>query len=254
MSEFQNNDFDDEPDFVGGTKEDSDSDDDVVMIKPKVKVPVKPKTESDDEEVESESDAGSEYDSDASSSDDEEPGSSSKEVGALANPISTKYSMELDEEDDDEEEEDDHYLQKFDESIKTNIIAEYHPELNAHNNEEVELLSRVVRNENGQIIDPLHRTVPFITKYEKARVLGERAKQLNSGAKPFVEVEPSVLDGYLIALKEFEEKKIPFILKRPLPNGGCEYWKMKDLEVIIWGETKVFSEAYAPQTPSFYTF
>jgi DNA-directed RNA polymerase I, II, and III subunit RPABC2 len=105
--------------------------------------------------------------------------------------------------------------------------------LNAHNNEEVEILSRVVRNENGQIIDPLHRTVPFITKYEKARVLGERAKQLNSGAKPFVEVEPSVLDGYLIALKEFEEKKIPFILKRPLPNGGCEYWKMKDLEVII---------------------
>ena len=237
MSEFQNAGFDEEDDFVGGTKEEeSDSDDDVVMIKPKVKVPVKPKTESDDEEeeeVESESDAGSEYDSDASSSDDEEPGSSSKEVGVLANPISTKYSMELDEEDEDEEEEDDHYLQKFDESIKTNIIAEYHPELNAHNNEEVELLSRVVRNENGQIIDPLHRTVPFITKYDKARVLGERAKQLNSGAKPFVEVEPSVLDGYLIALKEFEEKKIPFILKRPLPNGGCEYWKMKDLEVII---------------------
>lgn len=237
MSEFQNTDFEEDPDYVGGTKEeDSDSDDDVVMIKPKVKVPVKPKTESDDEEeeeVESESDAGSEYDSDVSSSDDEEPGSSSKELGAMANPISTKYAMELDEEDEDEEEEDDHYLQKFDESIKTNIIAEYHPELNAHNNEEVELLSRVVRNENGQIIDPLHRTVPFITKYEKARVLGERAKQLNSGAKPFVEVEPSVLDGYLIALKEFDEKKIPFILKRPLPNGGCEYWKMRDLEVII---------------------
>ena len=237
MSEFQNNDFDDEPDFIGGTKEDSDSDDDVVMIKPKAKAETKPKTDSDDEdedeEVESESDAGSEYDSDASSSDDEEPGSSSKELGAMANPISTKYAMELDEEDDDEEEEDDHYLQKFDESIKTNVIAEYHPELNAHNNEEVEILSRVVRNENGQIIDPLHRTVPFITKYEKARVLGERAKQINSGAKPFVEVEPSMMDGYLIALKEFEEKKIPFILKRPLPNGGCEYWKMKDLEVII---------------------
>jgi DNA-directed RNA polymerase I, II, and III subunit RPABC2 len=231
MSEFQN------ADFVGGTKEeDSDSDDDVVMIKPKVKVAVKPKTESDNEEdeVESESDAGSEYDSNASSSDDdEEPGSSFKELGALANPISTtKYAMELDEEDEDEEEEDDQYLQKFDESIKTNIIAEYHPELNAHNNEEVELLSRVVRNENGQIIDPLHRTVPFITKYEKARILGERAKQLNSGAKPFVEVEPSMMDGYLIALKEFEEKKIPFILKRPLPNGGCEYWKVKDLETL----------------------
>lgn len=236
MSEFQNADFDDEPDFVGGTKDDSDSDDDdVVMIKPKTKTDTKPKAESDDEEeeeVETESDAGSEFDSDASSSDDEELGSSSNELGALANPISTKYSMELDDEDEVDEEEDDHYLQKFDESLKTNIIAEYHPELNAHNNEEVEFLSRVVRNENGVVIDPLHRTVPFITKYEKARILGERAKQLNSGAKPFVEVEPSMMDGYLIALKEFDEKKIPFILKRPLPNGGCEYWKIRDLENI----------------------
>jgi len=49
----------------------------------------------------------------------------------------------------------------------------------------------------------------------------------NSGATPFIEVEPN-----LIAIKEFEEKKIPFIIKRPLPNGGCEYWKLKDLEFI----------------------
>jgi len=62
--------------------------------------------------------------------------------------------------------------------------------------------------------------------------LGERAKQLNAGAKPMVEVDINVIDGYLIALKEFEEKKIPFIIKRPLPNGGIEYWKFKDLEVL----------------------
>ena len=63
-------------------------------------------------------------------------------------------------------------------------------------------------------------------------MLGERAKQINAGAPIFVEVDPSVIDGYLIALKEFEEKKIPFIIKRPLPNGGCEYWKFKDLELL----------------------
>ena len=34
------------------------------------------------------------------------------------------------------------------------------------------------------------------------------------------------------ALKEYEEKKIPFIIKRPLPNGGCEFWKFKDLEIL----------------------
>jgi len=71
-----------------------------------------------------------------------------------------------------------------------------------------------------------------LTKYEKARIIGERAKQLNSGAMPTIEIESNIIDGYLIALKEFEQKKIPFIVKRPLPNGGCEYWRFSDLEVI----------------------
>ena len=89
-----------------------------------------------------------------------------------------------------------------------------------------------MRDENGNIIDPLHKTVPFLTRYEKARILGERAKQINSGAKTFVDLEPNVIDGYVIALKEFEAKKIPFIVKRPLPNGGVEYWRFEDLEVL----------------------
>jgi len=116
--------------------------------------------------------------------------------------------------------------------IKKKIIEEYHPELQNHNYDEVEILSRVIRDQHGIIIDPLHKTLPFITKYEKTRILGERATQLNAGAKSFIEVEPDIIDGYVIALKEFEEKKIPFILKRPLPNGGVEYWKLEDLEVI----------------------
>jgi DNA-directed RNA polymerase I, II, and III subunit RPABC2 len=137
-----------------------------------------------------------------------------------------------DDENDDEDDYDENYLQKFDEKTQQNIISEYHPELQTHNYTEVEILARVVRDGDGNIIDPLHQTLPFITRYEKAKILGERAKQINAGAPIFVEVEPSVIDGYLIALKEFEEKKIPFIIKRPLPNGGCEYWKFKDLELI----------------------
>jgi DNA-directed RNA polymerase I, II, and III subunit RPABC2 len=137
-----------------------------------------------------------------------------------------------DDEDDEDDDYDENYLQKFDEKTQQNIISEYHPELQTHNYSEVEMLSRVVRDGDGNIIDPLHQTLPFITRYEKAKILGERAKQINAGAPIFVEVEPSVIDGYLIALKEFEEKKIPFIIKRPLPNGGCEYWKFKDLELL----------------------
>ena len=93
-------------------------------------------------------------------------------------------------------------------------------------------MCKIVRDANGNIIDPLHTTIPFVTRYEKARIIGERAKQINAGGSLFIEVEPNVIDGYLIALEEFNQKKIPFIIQRPLPNGGCEYWRLKDLDVL----------------------
>jgi DNA-directed RNA polymerase subunit K/omega len=139
-------------------------------------------------------------------------------------------------EDEDEDEDDDYdenYLQKFDEMLKKNVIQEHHPELVSHNYEEVEALCRVVRNEQGIIMDPLHKTIPFITKYEKTKLLGERAKQINAGAQTTVKVDENIIDGYLIALKEYEQKLIPMIIRRPLPNGGCEYWRMADLELIV---------------------
>jgi DNA-directed RNA polymerases I, II, and III subunit RPABC2 len=136
-----------------------------------------------------------------------------------------------DEEDDDSDLEED-YLQKIDSSMQTDIVSSHHPELLQHKTEEIETLSKVVRNEENMIVDPFHKTVPFLTKYEKARILGERAKLLNAGGKPFVNVDPSILDGYLIAEKELNEKKLPFIIKRPITNGACEYWKVEDLEIL----------------------
>ncbi len=136
--------------------------------------------------------------------------------------------------DDDEEDDDDdiNYLQKFNEQLKTNVITEHHPELIVHNFSEVEALCNVVRDADGTIIDPMHRTVPFVTKYEKAKILGERAKQLNAGAVPMVQLDEHIIDGYLIALAEFEQKKIPFIIRRPLPNNSSEYWRLQDLEIL----------------------
>lgn len=146
-------------------------------------------------------------------------------------PTEPNEFMNSDDEDEDEDDDED-YLQKFDESLKQNIIVEHHPEMQQRNYDEIESLCVLVKDSNGNIIDPLHRTLPFLTKYEKARILGERAKQINAGAKPFIKVENNVIDGYLIALSELEQKMIPFIIKRPLPNGGCEYWRLRDLEMI----------------------
>jgi DNA-directed RNA polymerase subunit K/omega len=137
-----------------------------------------------------------------------------------------------DDDNDDDDDDDDDVLQKFDHETKKKYIASHHPECLSFNHEETETLSRVVRDENGRIIDPYHKTLPFLTKYEKTRILGIRTKQLNEGAKPYIDVNPTIIDGYIIAQLELEHKRLPFIIRRPIPNGGSELWKLQDLEII----------------------
>ena len=133
---------------------------------------------------------------------------------------------------DDDEEMADGYLQKFNTDINRQYLTEFHPESIINNYDEINALSIVIRDINNNIIDKLHRTLPYLTKYERARVLGQRAKQINSGAKAFVKVPENVIDGYLIAEMELLQKRVPFIVRRPIPGGGCEYWKLRDLEII----------------------
>ncbi len=135
-----------------------------------------------------------------------------------------------DEDSSDEEEEG--FFQKLDKEVLNNYIDVFHPESRVHNYDEVRALATVTRNRDGVIIDELHRTLPFMTKFEKARILGIRSKQLNEGAKPFVKTPPNVVTGYAISILELAAKKIPFIIRRPIPNGGSEYWRVSDLELI----------------------
>lgn len=124
------------------------------------------------------------------------------------------------------------YFQKFDSQIRQDIIGEHHAESIQVNYDEVNTLCEVVRNAAGKIIDPFHKTVPILSKFEKTRVLGLRAKQINEGAKPFVEMNQTNYDGYVVASQELCEKKIPFIIRRPLPSGASEYWRIHDLEIL----------------------
>jgi DNA-directed RNA polymerase subunit K/omega len=138
------------------------------------------------------------------------------------------------EDDDDDDDDDEKYLQKFNSEVTHNYINEFHPECLIHNYDEISKLTIVVRDKNNIIIDPLHKTIPYLTKYEKARVLGQRAKQIECGAKPLVKVPENVIDSSIIAELELEQKKIPFIIKRPIPGGAFEYWNIKDLEIITF--------------------
>ena len=141
---------------------------------------------------------------------------------------------ERSDEDDDEDADRDssEYFKKLASTVSESYIETYHPETMSHNYDEIQTLSSVVRNSAGVIVDDLHRTIPIMTKYEKTRVLGQRTKQLNEGAPAFIKIDSTVIDGYLIAVKELEQKKTPFIIRRPLPNGGSEYWRIQDLEIL----------------------
>ncbi|KAG5458267.1 MAG: RNA polymerase Rpb6 [Olpidium bornovanus] len=110
-------------------------------------------------------------------------------------------------------------------------------------------------------------TTPYLTKYERARMLGIRAMQIRRARRPCVDqgmpecalsticfegfplLQASVLyaaidmnapvlvdldgesDPLVIAMKELKEKKIPLIVRRYLPNGTYEDWKLEELQL-----------------------
>ena len=121
---------------------------------------------------------------------------------------------------------------KLENDISREYLLSYHPELKNINFNELIALSKISRNKDGFIVDPLHKTFPYLTKFEKAKILGQRAKQINNGSPIFVKVTPNIIDGHTIALMELQQKKIPFIIKRPFPNGSNEYWKVSDLKIL----------------------
>ncbi|KAM5562368.1 DNA-directed RNA polymerases II and V subunit 6B-like [Rosa sericea] len=74
------------------------------------------------------------------------------------------------------------------------------------------------------------KTSKFMTKYERARILGTRAVQISMNAPVMVELEGET-DPLEIAMKELRERKIPFTIRRYLPDGSYEDWGVDELIV-----------------------
>ena len=82
---------------------------------------------------------------------------------------------------------------------------------------------------SGAPIDATARmTTRYLTKYERARILGTRALQLSLNAPPMVELEGET-DPLVIAQKELRERKVPLIIRRLLPDGSFEDWALDEL-------------------------
>lgn len=238
MSYFQDDDDNDDVYSVSSDKSDDDNDEkdvDDIVEDDEIEDENAEDIEDEEEDLEMEGGGAEDYDED----DDE-----SVIAGPLVSDKSKKTKIpqkvnyvkpdNASDEDSEEDEAGEEYLQKFDRSINENYLVNFHPESVLHNYDEIAAMIKVTRDNNGIIVDKLHRTIPFLTKYEKARIIGQRASQLNSGATPFIKVPENVIDGAIIAELELKEKKIPFIIRRPLPNGGSEYWSVKDLENIAF--------------------
>mmetsp|Transcript_34464 Transcript_34464/g.68165 ORF Transcript_34464/g.68165 Transcript_34464/m.68165 type:complete len:112 (-) Transcript_34464:288-623(-) len=86
-------------------------------------------------------------------------------------------------------------------------------------------------DENAELKPSKERiTSPFMTKYEKARIIGTRALQISMNAPVTVDVG-DLTDPLAIAEKELHAGTLPFIIRRYLPNGAFEDWPLEDMEV-----------------------
>ncbi|XP_020207170.1 DNA-directed RNA polymerases II, IV and V subunit 6A [Cajanus cajan] len=87
-----------------------------------------------------------------------------------------------------------------------------------------------VEKEEEQPVERPRKTSKYMTKYERARILGTRALQISMNAPVMVELEGET-DPLEIAMKELRERKIPFTIRRYLPDGSYEDWGVDELIV-----------------------
>ena len=61
-----------------------------------------------------------------------------------------------------------------------------------------------------------------LTRFERARIMGSRALQLSLGAPPFIDFSKNISTSLEIAMEELDQKVIPIVIRRTLPNGDYQ--------------------------------
>jgi len=127
------------------------------------------------------------------------------------------------EDDDDDDDDENGYSLEEEENENLECIIEKAIEEDYTNDSDIEeeIQEEIVSN-NDRI------SANRLTKYEMVRIIGERIKQLNMGAKPLIKNYES-LNYENIAIQELKLNMIPYKIKRPLPNGKFEIWTLDEL-------------------------
>ena len=63
---------------------------------------------------------------------------------------------------------------------------------------------------------------PTLTRFERARIMGARALQLSLGAPTFISIPETARTSLDIAFEELDQRVIPIVIRRVLPNGDTK--------------------------------
>jgi DNA-directed RNA polymerase I, II, and III subunit RPABC2 len=80
-------------------------------------------------------------------------------------------------------------------------------------------------------------TTPIMSKYEFAKIAGIRAAELEANLMPLIDpMKYGPYDNntfYLrIAEQEIHKKLLPYIIRRPMPDGSVEEFTLQEMEII----------------------
>ena len=94
----------------------------------------------------------------------------------------------------------------------------------------------IFRKEVADGIKESRTTREYFTKYEYVTLVATRAQQIADGAKPLVDLTglktSDPLFVWNVAKKEIAQRKLPFLIRRQMPNGTAEFWSAQEMEVM----------------------
>ena len=86
-------------------------------------------------------------------------------------------------------------------------------------------------NKENKILEK--KTFNYLTKYERCFILGIRIQQIMNNSPIFINTDIlDIVNPFNIAYEELLQKRIPFKIKRKLPNGNVEIWDLEDLIIL----------------------
>ena len=96
-----------------------------------------------------------------------------------------------------------------------------------------EIITKDLEHEPTEITgkgDQIVTGPPTLTRFERARIMGARALQLSLGAPVFIEIPKNATSSLEIAMEELEQRVIPIVIRRTLPNGDYQHLPIDQFE------------------------